>query len=114
MGWYIEVLKKYAVFGGRAGRKEYWQFFLINTIIALLIALLEIQFGSSGAVSIVYSALMLVPSVAVSMRRLHDTDRSGWWMLLNFLPLLGIVVLIFFFSQAGTEGVNKYGPDSEL
>ena len=114
MGWYIEVLKKYAVFGGRAGRKEYWQFFLINTIIALLIALLEIQFGCSGAVSIVYSALMLVPSVAVSMRRLHDTDRSGWWMLLNFLPLLGILVLIFFFSQAGTEGVNKYGPDSEL
>lgn len=116
MNWYIEVLKKYATFTGRARRTEYWMFVLINFAISLALGIVE---GVAGAamdsdvriLSSLYSLAVLLPSLAVGVRRLHDTDRSGWWMFIAFVPLLGILVLLYFFILEGTQGPNQYGPD---
>jgi len=101
--WYVEVLKKYAVFTGRARRKEYWMFVLINFLIALAIGVVEGVLRSKGIVSNVYALAMFVPSIAVGVRRLHDTDRSGWWLL---LPIVNIV----FLALEGHPGHNRFGP----
>src|SRR6516165_3658422 len=98
MEWYLDVLKKYAVFEGRARRKEYWYFVLFNLLIS--IGLAGIDFMIMSAISgggkedmrgisplrMLYSLAVLVPSIAVSVRRLHDTGRSGWWYLIGFIP----------------------------
>ena len=102
MNWYIDVLKKYAVFGGRARRKEYWIFLLINFILAFIIGFLEGLAGSPGFVSTIYALAVFIPSIAVGVRRMHDTDRSGWWLL---LPVVNIVFLCLD-SQAGD---NRFG-----
>ena len=107
MNWYLEVLKKYAVFSGRARRKEYWMFVLINLIIVfvlgLVIGLIENATNSNLSILVnVYQLAVLFPSIAVGVRRMHDTDHSGWWLLFP------IVNLIFAVSE-GTQGDNKYG-----
>ncbi|MGZ4969956.1 MAG: DUF805 domain-containing protein [Methylobacter sp.] len=112
MSWYLEVLKKYAVFQGRAGRKEYWMFNLFNIIIAMAIGfvtgLVEAVFGMgtilSNAASVIYSLGILVPGIAVSIRRMHDLGRSGWWIL---FPVVNLIFM-FFDSQPGD---NEYGPN---
>lgn len=110
MEWYLAVLKNYAGFSGRARRKEYWMFLLFNMIIALVLGFIEGLFGSPGILGSIYSLAVLVPSIAVSMRRLHDTGRSGWWMLIGFVPLIGAAVLLIFFVQDSMQGSNQYGP----
>jgi len=90
---YVSVLKKYAVFDGKAGRLEFWSFVLVNLIIGIVIG-----FISSGLSSL-YSLVVLIPSLAVGARRLHDTGRSGWWQLIGLVPVVGIIVLIIFFAQ---------------
>lgn len=102
--WYFVVLKKYAVFSGRARRKEYWMFFLISFIIAVVIGIVENLIGVHEVFSNIYSIAMLVPTIAVGVRRLHDTDRSGWWLL---LPIVNIV----FLAQNGQPGSNRFGSD---
>ena len=109
MNWYIEVLKKYAVFTGRAHRTEYWMFFLINIIIAIAIGLIEGFVGSPGVVGMIYGLAVLLPGIAVGVRRLHDTDRSGWWLLIGLIPIIGVIVLIVFFVQDSTPGPNQFG-----
>ena len=109
MNWYLEVLKKYAVFDGRAGRKEYWMFFLINLIIAILIGTLEGLIGIPGVIGALYSLAVLVPGLAVSVRRLHDTDRSGWWVLICLIPVVGALVLLVLMALEGTPGQNQFG-----
>ena len=106
MNWYITVLKKYAVFEGRARRKEYWMFALINLIISVALAFL-----SFGILETAYGLLVFIPSLAVSVRRLHDIDRSGWWVLVSLIPFIGILVLIYFCVQDSTPGTNQYGPN---
>lgn len=91
---YVSVLKKYSVFEGRAGRGEFWKFVLVNFIVGMLIG-----FVSNG-LSTLYSLLLILPSLAVGARRLHDTGRSGWWQLLGFFPVIGWIVLIIFFAQS--------------
>jgi uncharacterized membrane protein YhaH (DUF805 family) len=115
MEWYVAVLKKYATFDGRARRKEYWMFVLFNFLIAFLLAFVEGMLGiapytDTSVLGSLYSLFVLIPSVAVSVRRLHDTDRSGWWLLLAVVPLANIALLVFFI-QEGTRGTNQYGPD---
>lgn len=110
MEWYLAVLKNYAGFSGRARRKEYWMFLLFNMIIAVVLGFIEGLFGSPGILGSIYSLAVLVPSIAVSMRRLHDTGRSGWWMLIGFVPLIGAIVLLIFFVQDSMQGSNQYGP----
>lgn len=112
MNWYLEVLKKYAVFQGRARRKEYWMFNLFNIIIAMAIGfvtgLMEAVFGMgtilSNSASVIYSLAILIPGIAVSIRRMHDLGRSGWWIL---FPVVNLVFM-FFDSQPGE---NEYGPN---
>ncbi len=105
--WYFDVFKKYAVFSGRARRKEYWMFFLINLIIAFAIGIIEGLTGASDALSNIYSFATLLPSIAVGVRRLHDTDRSGWWLL---LPIVNIV----FLALDGQPERNRFGSNPKL
>ena len=115
MNWYLEVLRKYAVFDGRARRMEYWMFVLINCLIFVVLSVLDTVVGlfslgnSVGALTGLYWLVVLVPSVAVTVRRLHDTDRSGWWALLALLPVLGTIVLFVFCVLDGTPGPNRFG-----
>ncbi len=111
MEWYLNVLKNYAVFSGRARRKEYWMFVLFNLIISCVIAVVEAMVGSPGWLGAIYFLVVFIPSIAVSIRRLHDTDRSGWWLLIALIPLLGSLVLLVFFVLEGTAGDNGHGAD---
>lgn len=112
MNWYLDVVKhKYAQFDGRARRQEYWMFFLINLGIAIAIAIVEGLIGvTMGIIGLLYALAVLVPSIAAGVRRLHDTDRSGWWMLLGFVPLIGLALIVLL-ALEGTQGPNQYGPD---
>lgn len=109
MNWYLEVLKKYTVFNGRARRKEYWIFFLFNIIITIVLGFIGELVGGAGIVGIVYGLAVLIPGIAVSVRRLHDTDRSGWWLLIVLVPLIGVIVLLVFMVQDSKLGENQYG-----
>ena len=116
MNWYLECLRKYGVFGGRARRKEYWYFILFNIIIGIVLAVIDIATGSFsaedgiGLLSGIYFLAVLIPSVAVTVRRLHDTDHSGWWFLISLIPIIGAIVLFVFTVQDSNAGENKYGP----
>ena len=116
MHWYIDVLKKYTVFEGRARRKEYWIFALISALILIFLSLIDEMTGwkvwdDEGVLSLVYSIAVFVPTLAVVVRRLHDTDRSGWWVLIALIPLVGAIVLLVFLILKGNEGDNRFGPD---
>lgn len=115
MEWYLSVLRKYATFEGRARRKEYWMFTLFNVLIIMGLSLVDYMIGTFdaeadiGLLGGIYSLGVLIPSLAVGVRRLHDTDRSGWWLLLTFLPFLGAIILLIFFVLDGTPGQNRFG-----
>ncbi len=111
MNWFIDVVKKYAVFDGRARRKEYWMFALFYILIYLGLMLVESLVGSPGILVLIFSLGLLVPSVGVTIRRLHDTSRSGWWVLIAFVPLVGGIVLLVFMCLDSTPGSNAYGPN---
>ena len=114
MNWYLAALKKYAVFSGRAQRKEYWVFYLFNFLITLALSSVEVVLDiapeSDRSVSVMlYFLAVLIPIIAVSVRRLHDTGRSGWWLLIGLIPLLGVLILLFFMIEDGEVGQNAYG-----
>jgi uncharacterized membrane protein YhaH (DUF805 family) len=112
MNWYLEVLRKYAVFSGRARRMEYWMFVLINAIVGLVLAAIEGLLGISyNVLGVLYSLAVLIPSLAVAIRRLHDTNRSGWWILINLIPVIGWIIFIVFAVQDSQPGPNQYGPN---
>lgn len=109
MNYYLEVLKKYAVFSGRATRAEYWYFVLFNIIISFVLGFIAGMLGmvdSNGSswVTSLYSYAILIPSIAVGVRRMHDVGKSGWYILIPFYNLVLSV-------RQGTDGANKYGPD---
>lgn len=115
MNWYLEVLKKYAVFSGRARRKEYWYFVLFNIVISVILSAIDGMMGSynaetgMGLLGSIYILAILLPGIGVSIRRLHDTGRSGWWLLVGFVPLIGAIVLIVLMLQNSKPGQNQYG-----
>jgi len=117
MNWYITVLKKYAVFNERARRKEYWFFFLFNVIISIALTFIDEATGSfdaksgMGLLGGIYGLALLIPSIAVAVRRLHDTGRSGWWLFIVVIPLIGVIVLLVFLAQDSKPGKNQYGPN---
>jgi len=115
MRWYIEVMKKYAVFRGRARRTEYWMFTLFNVVISVCLGALPFMLGPAGVVlafiAPFYAVGVLIPSIAVSVRRLHDSSNSGWLLLLAFIPLLGLIALLVLFALPSDSGDNKYGPN---
>ena len=112
MHWYTEVIRRYADFDGRSGRPEFWWFTLANLIVvAVLWIVLGVAVGFSTAQLVVdlYSLGVLLPSIGVEIRRLHDTNRSGWWILIAIIPIVGSIILIVFLASAGTAGANRYG-----
>ena len=115
MNWYLEVLKKYAVFSGRATRAEYWYFTLFNILALFVLAIVDGVIGSFnaeagiGLLGGIYSLAVLVPNISVSVRRLHDTNRSGWWLLIYLIPLIGALVLLIFMVQDSQTSDNQYG-----
>ena len=120
MSWYFKALKNYAGFRGRAGRKEFWFFTLYSFLatIALLILDLIIFKLSSGTVfgmfSGAYSLGVIIPTFAVAFRRLHDTGKSGWWLLINFVPVIGILIIVVLFLLDSQPGDNRYGSGSKM
>ncbi|MGV8940724.1 MAG: DUF805 domain-containing protein [Lysobacter sp.] len=110
MDWYLKVLKNYVGFEGRARRKEYWMFTLFTVIATVLLTLIDNAIGS-GLLATLYSLAVLLPSIAVSFRRLHDIDKSAWWLLIALVPLIGAIVLLVFACMEGTRGDNRFGPD---
>ncbi|MGY3925716.1 DUF805 domain-containing protein [Aeromonas simiae] len=110
MEWYLGVLKQYAVFRGRARRKEYWMFILFNILVALALAVVGALIGNM-LLSHLYSLAVLVPGLAVAVRRLHDTNRSGWWLLINLIPLVGVLAFLYFMVSEGERGANRFGED---
>ena len=116
MNWYLSVVKNYVGFSGRARRKEYWMFILVNIIISIVLSIVDrvVFDAGNGGISLLsglYSLGVLLPSLAVSVRRLHDTDRSGWWLLIALIPLIGAIVLLVFCVQDSQPGSNQYGPN---
>jgi len=118
MEWALLPLKRYAEFSGRSRRKEYWLFVLL--LIPIYIAAMAIDFviglntvvvGLYGPFYLLTALALLVPSIAVGVRRLHDIDKSGWWLLITLIPLIGAIVLLVFACTAGTAGPNRFGPD---
>jgi uncharacterized membrane protein YhaH (DUF805 family) len=119
MNYYIEALKKYAVFEGRARRKEFWIYTLVNfAIVATLLGAFSLFLEANNPFAMIictlaflgYSLFQIIPSIAVSVRRLHDTNRSGWWLLLSiFVPFIGPMVLFIFFITDSWSFENQYG-----
>ena len=118
MDWYIKVLKQYFDFAGRARRKEYWMFVLFNIIVSVVLAIVDGIAGTStslggtlGLFGGLYSLAVLIPSIALGARRLHDIGKSGWWQLIALIPILGWIVLLVWAVTEGHAGSNEYGPN---
>lgn len=124
---FIESVKSayrnYVKFSGRASRSEYWWYALFQGVIAIVIAVIEggtttvttvdglSAAYAAGPVGSVWALVNLIPSIAIGVRRLHDKDRSGWWLLIIFIPLVGALVLLYWFVTRGSESANRFGPD---
>jgi uncharacterized membrane protein YhaH (DUF805 family) len=120
MNWFLAALKKYADFSGRAQRSEYWYFFLFYLLIYIALAIVDSLMGSLdentgiGILTGIFTLAMLIPSISVGVRRLHDTDRSGWWMLIGLIPIIGGVVLLVFCVQDSQATDNRFGSNPKI
>ena len=117
MSLFPSALKKYATFGGRAQRSEYWYFFLFYLLIFIALAIADSLLGSFnksqgyGLLSGLFCLAMAIPSLAVGVRRLHDIGRSGWWLLISLVPFIGAIVLLLYSVRDSEPGENVYGPN---
>ncbi len=112
VSWYIGALKKYAIFNGRSRRLEYWIFTLISGLIVAGLGYADTSMGNyPPLLSPIYALAVLIPAIAVTVRRLHDTDRSGWWLVITLVPAIGQLVLLVFMLIGGKPDRNQYGPD---
>jgi uncharacterized membrane protein YhaH (DUF805 family) len=117
MEWYLMALKRYAEFNGRSRRKEYWMFTLYNIVIVMVLYLAGLVMLLRGSISMVFFGLailywlaVLVPGLAVCVRRLHDIDKSGWFILVSLIPAVGGIILLVLVCLDGTPGDNRFGP----
>lgn len=117
MNWYLAVLKNYAGFSGRARRKEYWMFALFNTIFFIVAMILDNVLGTAiegvgyGLFYFLYTLAVLIPGLAVSVRRLHDIGKSGWMILIVLIPIIGWIWLLVLMVTDSNPGENQYGPN---
>lgn len=113
MNYYSICLSKFADFSGRARRREYWTFALVNCLIALLLLILGLAFGEDSPASnilvTIFYLIMLIPNLSVSVRRLHDIGKSGWWLFIGLVPLVGSLLLLVWSFMDSEEGENQYG-----
>lgn len=117
MKWYFQALKKYAVFAGRARRREYWMFELWTTIILVALIVIDIAVRASGRAAVLTGLYVLataIPSFAGLVRRLHDTNHSGWWIFISMVPLVGQFVLLVLLLKDGDPGPNRFGPNPKV
>ena len=120
MKWYLKCLSQYADFSGRARRKEYWMFFLFNIIFALVLGFIDGLLGTFsaetgwGLLGGIYTLALLIPGIAVCVRRLHDVGKSGLYYLLIFIPLIGAIILLVWFCTEGEHGSNAWGEDPKI
>lgn len=118
MKWYLKALKQYADFSGRARRKEYWMFVLFNIIFSLIASLIDKAIGIDfsdgygyGIVTVIYALIVFIPGLALTVRRLHDINKSGWMIFISLIPLIGGIWMLVLVCTEGTRGDNQYGPD---
>jgi uncharacterized membrane protein YhaH (DUF805 family) len=115
MNWYLKVLKEYTNFNGRARRKEYWMFTLFNVLFGLAAMTLDNLLGTSnpnlgyGIIYGIYALAVLIPGIAVAVRRLHDVGKSGWMLLIGLIPLIGAIWLLILMVKDSDSGENQYG-----
>jgi uncharacterized membrane protein YhaH (DUF805 family) len=119
MNWYLTALKKYAVFSGRSRRKEYWMFCLFSVIFTIAAMILDSVLGSAigmgyGVIYLLYTLAVFIPSIAVSVRRLHDVGKSGWFLLIVLIPIIGGIWFIILVCSNSEAGETKYGPNPKL
>ena len=111
------VFRKYPEFSGRAARTEYWWwtlfYFLVSLVLGVIDGTMLFSSGGTGPLGAIATLVLLLPTIAVSARRLHDTDRSAWWLLLFFVPVIGLLVLLFFFVTKSDPGPNRFGDAPE-
>lgn len=110
MNYYIDAFKNYVNFKGRARRKEYWMFVLFNFIVAIVLSIIDSLLGIT-ILSTIYSIAVIIPSLALCFRRLHDIGKSGAWILIGLIPLVGEIILLVFFCTDSQAGENQYGPN---
>ena len=118
MDWMMMPLRRYADFSGRSRRKEYWMLILGVFIAAIVLSVIDGMMGMSGAVAGLYGPLttllllaLIIPGIAVQVRRFHDQDKSGWFVLLGLIPVVGSIAVLVFMCLEGTAGDNRFGPD---
>jgi len=118
MKWFLDALRsKYATFTGRARRKEYWYFVLFYVLAFIVLLIVDEVTGTLdeeagiGLLSAIFVLATIIPLLAVTVRRLHDTDRSGWWVLINLVPIIGGIVLLVFTVLDSQPGANRFGPN---
>jgi uncharacterized membrane protein YhaH (DUF805 family) len=116
MSWYLMVWKRYADFSGRSRRKELWMFTLIQSLILIVFYAVAVAglrspvlATSAGMLTMIYVLAAMIPNLAVSIRRLHDIGKSGWWLLISLIPLAGLVILVFYCLDSDPAD-NEYGP----
>ncbi|MGS0689426.1 DUF805 domain-containing protein [Shewanella sp. 0m-8] len=120
MDWYLLAFKKYFDFSGRSRRKEYWMFALFNIIFSIVLSVLDTLFGTMnletglGLFSGLYALAVFIPGLALSVRRLHDINKSGWWLLILLIPFIGAIILLIFFVLDSKTEDNKWGCNPKL
>ena len=126
MEWMLMPLKRYADFSGRSRRKEYWMWVLFQVILFTGVTIVggivfgfgDPASGGLGGILLILLALLglafLIPNIAVTVRRFHDQDKSGWWFLLNFIPYIGGIIVLVFMCIEGIKGPNRFGPDPQV
>jgi uncharacterized membrane protein YhaH (DUF805 family) len=112
MRWFVKCLQNYVTFSGRARRKEFWMFYLFYTIFGLVICFIQGLAGMEDPMLLgIYVLAMCLPAISVLVRRLHDIDKSGWWVWIAYVPVVGGIILLVFECMEGTKGTNRFGPD---
>ncbi|MCS0788877.1 DUF805 domain-containing protein [Cytobacillus firmus] len=119
MNAFIKVVKESFNFRGRSRRREYWMFILFTFLISIILTIIEMIFGweiteDIGILTTLFSLIMLIPSLSVTVRRLHDTGKSGWWILISLIPLIGGIIILIFTLIDSERGSNKYGPSPKI
>lgn len=113
--WYVKVLKQYSDFSGRARRREYWMFVLANFIVCIVLGIISAILPKIGAaIQGLYSLAVLIPTLAVSVRRLHDIGKSGWWFLISLIPLVGQIWLIVLLCKDSDYNANQWGQNPKI
>jgi uncharacterized membrane protein YhaH (DUF805 family) len=111
INWFQTVVTKHYVdFQGRARRAEYWWYILVYIVIDIVLTIVQSMLHTTF-ITALFGLALLLPSLGVSFRRMHDIDKSAWWLLIGLIPLVGAIILIYWFAQPGTSGPNQFGPD---